>query len=293
MRKLISMTRGMFYILIASLSFGLMGVFVKSIPHIPVFQIVFMRMVFALIFSGITLKAQGVNPWGNNKILLIARGLIGATALILFFITIKEVSLATASTLYHLSPIFAVIIAIFFVKEKVAPIQWLFFLIAFIGIVLIKGFDHEISFIMLLTGICSALAGGFVYNIIRKLKDSEHPDVIVFYFPLASIPVVGTIALFDWMPLNLSDLMYLVLLALAAHGGQVFMTRAYQLEEVSKIVPVSNFGIVYPIIFGYYIFDEALSPMVLFGMALVVGGIVMNSIYKRPIKTKIVEQDDA
>ncbi len=281
------MSRGMIYILMASLSFGLMGVFVKCVPHVPVFQIVFIRMIFALIFSGITLKIKKVNPWGNNKFLLIARGIIGAAALILYFITIKEVSLATASTLYHLSPIFAIIMAIFYVKEKVAPIQWLFFVIAFAGIVLIKGFDMQVSTLMLAAGVCSALLGGVVYNIIRKLKTSEHPDVIVFYFPLASLPVIGVISYFQWVPINLTDMMYLVLLAISAHGGQVFMTRAYQLEEVSKIVPLSNMGIVYSLIFGYFFFDEKLSTMVLIGISMVMAGIVMNSYFKRTKKASV------
>lgn len=99
--------------------------------------------------------------------------------------------LASAVTLQFLSPIFTIVLGIFLVKETVRPLQWLFFLIAFLGVVMIQGFDHRVGMLDVSLGIGSAIFSALAYNTIRRLKASEHPLVIVFYFPLVALPITG------------------------------------------------------------------------------------------------------
>ncbi|MEJ2004920.1 MAG: DMT family transporter, partial [Cyclobacteriaceae bacterium] len=163
-------SRGVVFMLLATFFFALMNVFVKLLPEIPAVEIVFFRSLISLVISAVILKYQGISVWGRSRGWLLLRGTVGAIALVLYFITIQLIPLATAVTIQFITPIFTTIIGIFMNRERVAPIQWLFFLIAFGGIVMIQGFDERVTFELMLIGIVAAFFAGMAYNVIRKLK---------------------------------------------------------------------------------------------------------------------------
>ena len=167
--------------LLAGVFFALMNVSVKYIPHIPAIEIILFRSLFSLVFSYTMLKRQNINVFGNNKKLLVIRGVVGSVGLISFFYTLQKIPLASAVTLQYLSPILTTILGIYLVKEKVKPIQFLFFAISFLGVVLVQGVDARVNFLYAGIGFISALFSGLAYNVIRKLKNTEHPLVIIFY----------------------------------------------------------------------------------------------------------------
>ena len=70
--------------LLATLLFSLMNVGVKLVPDIPAVEIIFFRSVISLVISAGVLKYKKVRLWGNNQMWLVFRGLVGATALILY-----------------------------------------------------------------------------------------------------------------------------------------------------------------------------------------------------------------
>lgn len=266
--------------LLATLFFAMMNVAVKLLPHIPAVEIVFFRSVISLVISIGMLKSLKVPIWGNNHLLLILRGASGAVALILYFKLIQEIPLASATTILFLSPVFASILGIFFVKEKVRPIQWFFFIISFVGIVMVKGFDTRIGLIYLLMGFSSSLFMGVAFNCIRKLNTSEHPLVIILYFPLVSLPITGIWTYFDWVLPRGMDWFILLMVGALTQTAQYFMTRSFQAEEISKVASLRYLGIIYALIFGFLFFDEGFNYLVYLGMAITILGVVLNIWFK-------------
>ena len=185
--------------LYAVVTFSLMKVFVKTLDHIPVMEIILFRAIISLVISYVLLRKQNVNVFGNNKKLLIGRGVTGAIALTMNFYLVHEIPLATTSTLTYLAPVFSTLIGIFMVKERVRWIQWLFFAISFGGILVIQGFDIRISYFHLGIGIATSMFMGFAYNFVRKLNTTEHPLVIIFYFPLVLLPVATVWSALHWV----------------------------------------------------------------------------------------------
>jgi len=281
------MSKGVRYMLVAILFFSGMNILIKLVPRIGSVEIVFFRSVVSFIISFVTLKKLGVSLWGTNKKWLIIRGISGSIGLLLFFSTIKEMPLASAVAIQYLSPIFTSLLGIFIVKERVYSIQWLFFLISFIGVILIQGFDPRVTQFQLAIGICSALASGMAYNSIRKLKLSEHPLVIIFYFPLVTIPVTGLYLLFSgWTTPSIMELFILLCIGLATQFAQYFMTKAYQLEELSKISSIQYIGIVIALIFGFLFFDESYSIKSFAGIFMVLVGVILNVGFKQYLDKK-------
>ena len=262
--------------LLAGVFFALMNVSVKYIPDIPAIEIILFRSVFSLVFSYSLLKKQGVNVFGNNKKLLVIRGMVGSVSLISFFYTLQKIPLASAVTLQYLSPILTTILGIYLVKEKVKPIQFVFFTISFIGVLFVQGFDTRVNLLYAGIGLISALFSGLAYNVIRKLKNTEHPLVIIFYFPLVTLPVAITISIFTWVQPVGGDWAILLWIGICTQTAQYFMTVAYQNANVSKISSLSYLGILYALIFGFFFFGETYNLMAYIGMGLVVLGILLN-----------------
>ena len=67
----------------ASLFFSIMTVCVKKIDErIPIYELVFFRSLISLLITSIIIRKKNINPWGNNKTLLILRGVLGTIALL-------------------------------------------------------------------------------------------------------------------------------------------------------------------------------------------------------------------
>jgi len=274
------MTKGVRYMLFATFIFTLMKVLVKSIPNIPPIEIILFRSIISLVISGSILMSKGISVWGNNKKILIFRGVAGAVALSSFFMLLQQIPLAAASTLQYLSPVFSAILGVFILKEKVKWYQFVFFALSFLGIVLVQGFDSRISLEHTLIGIGSAFFTGLAYNFVRKLKTTEHPLVIIFYFPLVTLPLALIYSLFDWVtPVGL-DWVYLLLIGICTQVAQYFMTRSLQIEAIAKVSILNYTGIIYSLGFGFFIFGEQYNLFTYLGMALVLSGVVLNVWYK-------------
>ena len=274
------LSKGVLYMMLATFIFAVMNVLVKFLPNIPAIEIILFRSIVSFFMSGVTLKMKGIPLLGKNKKILLIRGLAGALALMMFFTTLQEIPLASAVTLMFLGPIFTTLIGIWIVGEKVRPIQWLFFSMSFIGIVMIKGFDPRISPFMALLGVGAAFFSGVAYNMIRKLKTSEHPLVIIFYFPLVTLPIVGIYSALNWVQPEGIEWVILIGVGVLTQIAQYFMTIAYQSEELSKVSNINFIGILYALGFGFFLFDETFNVLTYLGMAAVMTGVVLNVIFK-------------
>lgn len=260
------------------------NVFVKQLSNMPVMEIVFFRSVVAGLFCWIGIKHARVSWRGNNKPFLIYRGIAGTAALILFFVTLQNIPLASATTIQYLSPIFTAFIAIFFLKESVKILQWAFYAIAFSGVLLIKNFDARVSLSYLVIGIIAAFGSGVAYNFVRKLRDSEHPLVIILYFQIIGLIVSIPALFFVWRtPVGL-EWVYLLLVGVFSQLGQVFLTNAFSREKAASVAIIVYSGLVYAISIGWIVYGEELGLFTFMGMLLVVVGVMASVVYGKRVR---------
>lgn len=275
-------TRGVWYIILSTVFFAFMNIGVKYLDRIPAHEVVFFRALVSLIVCYVMVKHKGLNPWGNNKPILLARGLAGTAALTMYFYTLQNMPLASAVTIQYLSPIFTIIIAGIMLKEGTRPIQWLFFVVSFAGIVMIKGFDPRVAVIDVVIGVAAAVSSGLAYNFIRKLKNQDDPLVVVFYFPLVTVPLIGSYTLFHWITPEPTEWLILIGIGLTTTIAQVYMTKGYQLERASNVSNFNYLGTVYALAIGYFLFGEMIGILGIVGIALIVFGVLMSTRFRQP-----------
>ena len=288
-------TPGVRQMLLSTLLFAGMNACVKQLHHLPALEIILFRSVFSIVASYVALRRLNVNPFGNNYRLLISRGSTGALGLICYFLALQHLPLATAVTVQYLAPIFTAVLGIWLVREPVRSWQWVFFGLSFGGVLLVQqgspvgaavGSGGEAGLVFLGIGLLGALVSGLSYNAIRKLRGREHPLVIVFYFPLISLPIAAVACLFNWQTPDGTDWLWLLACGVFTQGAQLTMTRAYQMERLSRVAPLNYLGMFYALGLGYVFFDESFGVLAYGGMALVLFGVGLNIWYTNRVDAR-------
>lgn len=274
------LSSGIKNMLMSAFYFSIVNVLVKLLKNIPSYEVALFRTIVSLIMSWMMIRSAGINPWGNNKRDLFIRGFFGTISLLLYFYTLQNMPLASAVTIQYLSPIFTTILATFILKEKTKPFHWLFFLISFCGVLFIKGFDTRLSSDMILLGLTSAFTSGIAYNFVRKLKDTDHPIVTVFYFPLVSVPVIVPYTLLHWTQPQGIEWLYLLFVGIFTQQAQVHMTKAYQSEKISIVSNFNYTGIIFALVMGYIVFGEGFNIYSIIGTIMIITGAILSSKYK-------------
>lgn len=265
-------------ILISGVFMALMSLLVKFAGAYTIFQIIFFRSIVTLVISYLFIVKKKLPPFGNDKKHLILRGLFGFGGLTLYFLTVQHMPLATAVSIQYLSPVFTAILAIYINHQKSPWYTWIFYGVALGGVFIIKGFDPRIDFWMLMAGIGSAIFSGAAYNMIRKIGNKDDPNVVVFYFPLVTVPLVIFPALYYWVwPADIWQWLILIGIGVTTQFGQVYMTRAFQYSALGGVAIFQYFGLLYALAFGFFFFDEGFGWMTYVGMFLVVAGAVGNA----------------
>ena len=286
------LSRGVANMLLATLAFATMNVFVKQLNRIPAMEIVFFRCLVSGLICGVAIALRQLDWKGNNRTLLIARGTFGTLALFAFFVTLQHMHLATAVTVQYLSPIFTALIGVFVLQEIVPAHQWLFYGIAFAGVFVLKGFDSRVSTLYLLIGIASAICSGMAYNLVRCLREREEPIVVVLHFQLVGIAAGLVFICFNWRTPSPWEWFSLLLCGVLTQVGQICLTKSLQSERIAKVAVLNYIGLVYALIFGVTIFGEHYTAQTVLGIAMVVAGVLLAVLYGKPKVPEVIEETE-
>lgn len=295
------MKKGIIYIILSGICFIVVNLFVKilgggnseviisDLQKYPPHELVLARCVVSFIISLFIIKKKKIKVFGENKKWLIIRGLSGTIALTIFFYTIHYLPLAIASTIQYLAPIFTIIIAMLFFKERIKKIQWIFILISFLGIVFISLnkmnginiINGQTSLTWITLGLISAVFSAIAYSAIVKLKDTDQPITIVIYFPMVAIPLMILLCLFDFTIPQGIEWFFLIIIGIFTQFAQILMTKALHIGNTSEIIPFQYLGAVYAFLVGYFIFNETLNMITNIGISLVIIGVIVNVIIRK------------
>ncbi len=221
--------KGIMYIIASAFGFALMSACVKLAGDLPNFQKVFFRnLVSAVVAFYLIIKHKGslVGKKENRK-LLILRSTFGTLGVILNFYAIDKLVLSDANMLNKLSPFLVVILCAIFLKEKINMTQISSIIIAFIGALFIIKPTFSVEVVPYMGGLMGAVFAASAYTCLRAIGNKEESYTIVFFFSMFSLIVTLPIFLYVYEPMQLSQLIYLLLAGIFASLGQFGITLAY------------------------------------------------------------------
>ena len=128
------------------------------------------------------------------------------------------------------------------------------------------------------------------YNFVRSLKEKEHPLTVVLHFQLVGLIAGFLFSIFNWQTPVGWDWLYLFLIGATSQLGQIFLTNALQKEKAASVSIIVYSGLIYGISIGWIVFGEPQTIFSIFGMCLVVLGVVLSILYgKRRVNVAELE----
>lgn len=273
------------YMIISSLLFAFTGGFAKELSnYMSSIEIVFFRNVTGVILILLAIYKSPLKQKGGKPFLLFMRGLIGFSALLMYFYNIANIPLAEAITFNKMSPVFTALFSFIILKEALSKSAWTGVFIGFIGVLFITGFDITSLEKTDWLGIFSGIGAGLAYTSIRELKKYYDNRAIVLSF--MGVGTLGPLILLcigefytnpslDWvvaqfvMPTGFS--WFLILgLGISATFMQIYLTKAYSLARGGIVGTISYSNIIFSIFIGMLLGDMFPSSDVLFGIGLII-----------------------
>lgn len=177
--------------LVSALSYSIMQFCVKLTPSIPIMEKILVRNLFSMIIAFIIIKKKRLSLFGDrkNQKYLFGRTLGGYLGMNLFFIGTMQVSLSAAAIINKLSPFVVMILAYFFLKEKITKHHIIALTLALLGswLVIKPQFSSSIMPIVIL--LISAILSGIAFTSLRALGDKENEYTIIFHYSFISIAI--------------------------------------------------------------------------------------------------------
>ena len=275
----------------SALSFSLMGVCVKQVGgRIPVAEVVFARAIVSVALSWWLLHRAGIPPWGKRRWLLIWRGAIGTAALVCVYAALGALPLAAATVLQYLYPPFTALLAWLMLGEPIGKrvlaamaLGWLGVLLVAQPAGLLQG-GATLALVPVLIAVAGALFTAFAYVSVRSLGTSEHPLVIVFYFPLVALPLsLPLVALNPVLPTP-AELLWLVGVGVFTQLGQVYLTRSLTALPAARATAISYVQVLFAGGWGWLLFGESIDSWTIAGAGLVLAATLVSLSHSRQQK---------
>ena len=263
---------GFFYMFISVCAFSLMDVIVKWSEDYPVGQVLFFRGFCGIIpILFLIPKDRYLDFFKTTRPFLhFKRCLAGLIALVSIFVALRNLPLATVVSISFAAPIFITIFSIFLLKEKVGIYRWLAVLVGFVGIIFITEPGFSSLNLYYIYPIIFCLGLSYVAIAIRKLSSTEPAWLISFFFSF-SIMLLSFLSFYQgWILPSLLDLFLLSMVGILGGLANLWLSQSYKYSEVSLVSPLKYLGLVFAIIFGYFIWNETPTFKTLLGAFLVI-----------------------
>ncbi len=269
---------GLRYAVAGAFFFSLMSAFAKLAGgRLPTQEIVLIR---GLVVTGLTyfaLRRRNISPWGTERGLLLLRGLLGYAALSCFLWAVMRLPLADTTVIHFTNPVFTALLAAVFLGEVLKRKEMLLVGLALVGVVVVArpsfifGGGSGLNSVAVAAALSGAVLSAAAYVTARRLTRTHDTLVIVFAF--AAVSVVGsapaTLPVFV-MPEG-AEWGFLLAVGLAAQGGQVFVTKALEVERAGRVMAVGYLQIVFAAVWGFLAFQEVPDYWTATGAAIIIG----------------------
>jgi len=265
---------------IAVISFCIMAIGVKEMSSdINSFQIIFFRSVIGLITLLLFFRRKLSTPTFKMIYHHLFRNVFHLIGQYGWIVGIIYLSLAEVTAIEFSVPIWILIIAAIFLKEKLTAPKLISILLGFVGVLFILrpgfGIISTNSIIVLLSAISYAIA----HTSTKKLTATYSPLDIVFIMCLIQIPISFCFTFTNWSLPNLNDSFWLVIVGVSAITAHFTMAKAMKADDISSIISLDYFRLPILIVAGILFYNEDFKSVYLIGGTLIfIGNLVTKKV---------------
>jgi len=245
-------------------------------------QVTFYRFFFQLVCTLPLLLVvspralfSAKRPWMNCL-----RGVLHASASLLFFAAVKYMPLADVFAIYFVEPFMLTMMSALFLGDKVGWKRWTAIVVGFGGAMIVIQPSFEIfGWTSLLPVACAFLYTLYLF-LNRAIGDADSPLVMQTMSGMAGTVFMGAALVIGHslgdtdfavsLPQSGHALALLVLLGSISGYMHLLIVRAFRLAPLSLLAPFQYFEIISATILGYALFSDFPTPSKWLGILIIV-----------------------
>ena len=253
-------------LLAKALGTGAMG------PDIPALQVSFGRFLFALMTIGTFVAITRPSFTRPNFKMHAARSGLGWGGVTLMFAAAAFIPLSDATAISFLNPVFAMILAIPFLGEKVGRVRWSAALIALAGAaILTRPGGGAVEFGALLA-LGSAVLLGCEVILIKRLSGREAPVQILLVNNAIGLCIASVAASFVWVWPSTQQWAALAGIGILMAGAQACFVNAMARADASFVAPFFYAVLVFSALYDWAVFGVWADTISIIGSAIILSG---------------------
>lgn len=248
------------------------------VARYPVVELLALRGVVMIVFLSFFMARAGGwaqlrshNPWGQAR-----RIFYSLTAPLLFFTALRELPLADLTVMVFGASFFMTALSVPLLGEKVGAFRWSAIAVGFCGVVIAAQPSGEGSILMTVYAIAASIAYAMLMIETRRIGYVDSIFTLTVYPVIGVTLIVGLAAPLVWVPVQTSDIPFIVAMAIFGLAGHYLINKAFTSAPVGTIAPFEYTALIWATIFGVVFFDDIPGPQVWLGAAIIVSaGIVI------------------
>lgn len=267
------MLAGIFFIVLATACFAVLDTTAKYVVlTVPVLMAAWVRYILQAVLSSLVLlPAHGLRILRTRQPRLqLVRGLLLTTSSLLAFVSLRFMPVAEFTAIVMVTPLVVTLLAVTVLKERVAPLHWVFVAGGFLGVLaIVRPGGHALGWAALLPVGCTVVNS--VFQLLSSHLGKTEPAATTHLYT----SWVGTIVLTAALPVAWASVdatgTWLLMLLMGAMGavGHFLLSLAYSRARAVTLVPYLYIHIGFAVIGGWLVFDQLPDAWSWTGMALI------------------------
>jgi len=239
--------------------------------EVHIFEIVFLRCALVVVILSPFLFKEGkkslFTKQPKNQIYRIVTNSI---AILLFFYGLSISPLSLATVLNFTAPIFTVIFAVIFLKEKLTTHRLISLLLGFIGVMCVLRPDLSLNlggFLVLLSSLVWASSLIFI----KKLTKTDSAVTISLYAGVGMMPATFAAAYPYLEKINFVQFLFILFIAVSGTTAQTLLNSALKRGDLSFLLPLDFLRLIWSVLLGIALFGESTSVFLWLGGLFILG----------------------
>lgn len=235
-------------------------------------QITHGRFTFAFIAIACFALIRRLKLQKTHMRLHIARSVTGFSGVSLMFAAATLMPLADATAISFLNPVFAMLLAIPLLGERIGPWRWLSVAMALVGaLLLIRPGASSFDPVALLALGAAALLG-LETIFIKRLTGREPPLQILLINNAIGLTIASLAVLAVWQSPTRDQWIILIALGVMMVAAQSCYLQALRRADASFVVPFSYATLIFAALYDFGLFGVKPGVMSILGATIIVAG---------------------
>lgn len=235
-------------------------------------QIVFIRAAFGVMGIGLYFVWTGLHKLKSRQMKIhIIRSTFNFVGMVMWFWALAHIELAKGIAIHFTMPLFIVLLAVIFLKERIGPWRITAMLAGFGGVLIIlrPGMIETGLPELAILGSAALYGGAVVY--LKKVVADETPAAVTFYTNLfMAIGCIGP-TVFLWAPITTADILPVLGLGVCGLFAPFLVAIALRKADASLIAAFDFLRLPFTALFGFLLFGEVPDEFVWLGAAVIFG----------------------